>query len=223
MKILFEVEVTDKALFNAASVIRAMADGLSAASADASIPTPTSGPPKPPGVNGGVGGEAPNLPGAGPTEGAVAVPSTVDLSLGLDANNLPWDSRINTKTKNKTAKNTFKLQKGLDKQFVEDVKKELAALSLKPDAGPPTPPASQDPPDPPPHPGRETGELDFGSFVNLTLQRMANAELTKEEVNTALQSFGFTELGNLVSASPDVLYQVSQICEGFWAKRKFNV
>jgi hypothetical protein len=78
--------------------------------------------------------------------------------MGLDNDGLPWDSRINTKNKAKTAKGVFKLTKGKDKNFVAGVKAELKELVAQQDVvratpptgpGPVTPPAGPGPVDPP--------------------------------------------------------------------------
>ena len=74
----------------------------------------------------------------------VAVTPQHDLT-DLDANGHPHDERIHQKAKGKTAKNVWKVTKGLDKGLLEQVKAELSAaypLATAPASPAATPPAA---------------------------------------------------------------------------------
>lgn len=68
---------------------------------------------------------------------ADGVPPTVDLSIGLDDEGLPWDSRIHSTGKKKLAKkpHTWKLIRGVDKDLVAKVQAELSAIDWSDNGG----------------------------------------------------------------------------------------
>lgn len=58
---------------------------------------------------------------------ALSTPVAVDANAELDKEGIPWDARIHTKMKTKTAKNVWKLIRSIDQNLVAQVKNELRA------------------------------------------------------------------------------------------------
>lgn len=187
-----------------------------AAGAPVSVPAaPTAtliDPPPPPG--------APSAPSA-TTTAPVPAAATPDLAESAeDSEGLLWDSRIHSGEKGKKVDGTWKLKRGIDKDYAASVLAELRAASKFPGtsapptppmqavATPPAPPAPVAPPAPPapqaltpPVPTAVVEELTFKKFMEWVLVEIANKRLTKEQLNQTLANAQLPAINQLNTSS----------------------
>jgi hypothetical protein len=160
---------------------------------------------------------------------------SVKNNVELDINGLPWDARIHSRTKSKTDKGIWKLQRGVDMNLVDKVSKELldivptgykiAAIS-EPNTGgpitiisetyePPKPTVLKSPiPQPPPaitQPSDDPMEPETDTFPLLMAKitsLIAAKKITREQVNDAVKSVNIPSLP-LVATRPDLVPKIS--------------
>lgn len=184
-------------------------------------------------LSAGVPPAVPVPPAIVPPPGTPAVPSNGAATAGastvdLDADGLPWDSRIHSSAKNKNAGDKkWKAKRGVMPQLVASVTAELrAALSAggnaqAPAAAPPPPAASLPPAIPtPPPPGLTTNGTGAPSSVptfQMLLPRvtsaMAAGTLTQE---TAGQLCAYISEGKVTSVA--MLAVAPQLVPAMWAQ-----
>lgn len=141
--------------------------------------------------------EPTHAPGA-----TVAGPPTGQIE--LDANNLPWDNRINTASRGKTAKGVWKKRPGLADGVYETVLAELAGAQAAPapvtEQEAPAPAAFVPPVADAPAPGAIT------TYAELNAVLMTGVK-TIEEVTAACISCGLQSY-SLLAGRPDLIPSV---------------
>ncbi len=136
----------------------------------------------------------------------------------IDADGLPWDSRIHTRTKSKTASGRWKIQRGMGGSVVKKIEEELRAAqgipSPEPQPAPPvvltpapqpapTPPPLEAAPTPPPFPTLEKA-FDFADLMTIVTSGITAGRLTREQVVEVLTPYGIPSLP-VVATRPDLI------------------
>lgn len=164
---------------------------------------------------------------------ATAPPAETDT--GLDEDDRPWDERIDSGAKTKTADGRWKLRRGVDKAFVERVLAEYKNVTAPvPAAETPAPPAPAPvaetpvPPAPapaaptPPPPVEESGLHSFEDFKGLVMDRIQGAGLQPSDLQTAVTMAGSTASGMMPSIqneTPEMIDAIYKQLVALWAER----
>lgn len=133
--------------------------------------------------------------------------SIVHTLTELDAESLPWDSRIHASSKKKLARGgTWKLRRGVDPALVEKVKAKLkstmgAPVNTQVDT-PPLPPPPTTPPPPP-----VTGEI---TTLPQLMEAALKAKKTPAELNAACEKCGVAG-APLLAARSDLIPAVAKV------------
>ena len=144
---------------------------------------------------------------------------------GLDDAGLPWDVRINASTKTTLAKTgAWKLKRGVDPAFVEQIKAELRAAQEAATVEAPvvtetpvvTEPAVVEVPAPPVVVQTAAPVVTFESICQKITAR-ANAQLLKTtDVPTVLAPHGLTNIGELATRG-DLFVTIDAALDTLWA------
>lgn len=157
---------------------------------------------------------SPPPPPAPPAAGT-APPAPQETTDGpeLDAEGLPWDSRIHASTRTRNKDETWRLLRGVDQGLVDQVKAELkAAMSAPVPASPPAAPAETPPPsdDQPP--------VSFAGFVQAITKKQAAGLLTVQEINEVCVKHGLAQMPLLVNRL-DLIPAIYSDLRTIWATR----
>ena len=146
------------------------------------------------------------IPAAGSTGGGI----------DLDSENLPWDERIHSSTRNKNEDGTWRIKRGTDKSYVTKIKNQLRATvpaaAATPAAAPaqaslPSIPALPQVPGLPPIPGAAPVNPAFTEFVQFITAN--SPPFTPEYVKSGLVAFNVPEgdiqnLAHMPDAIPSI-------------------
>ena len=230
-KITVSLDFTPAELRAKAKFFMTLADSLEAkAGAETTKkpdPAPASPPPPPPAPSGESAAEAlQHELDEGSEPDAASVFGGADDNAGntgdieLDADGIPWDGRIHAPSKIKLKKtNTWKLKRGIDKdyaaQVIEELKQTMNAgkpsVPAEPSAPPPAPPAASNstPPAPPAPPAAESGNVNFSDLVRKITGNLSEGNITNAQVNEMLRTFEIASVPMLKNR-PDVWGMVDQ-------------
>lgn len=173
----------------------------------------------PPGSTQGDGGSMPpddQNTTTGETESNETTTTEAPPTAELDTSGLPWDLRIHTRTKSKTAKGLWTKKRGVEELLVKQVEKELrvappAALSSAgetpppPDPGVPPNTSGENPPSDPPPPAEDEGPIINMRQLSL---RITVEKLPKKVVEAATAQVGVATLP-LLGAKPELIPEVA--------------
>lgn len=124
----------------------------------------------------------------------------------IDTEGLPWDSRIHTRTKTKTADGHWKKQRGVGGNVVKKIEEELRAAhgitSPVPSVAP-EPHVVLTPPPPPPFPTQEKAP-DFADLMTVVTAAITAGRLMREQVVDVLEPYGISALP-VVATRPDLI------------------
>jgi hypothetical protein len=139
-------------------------------------------------------------------------------SADLDKNGLPWDERIHASSRAKIADGSWRMKRGVQQHFVDEVEAQLrgqthgsAALdadalklaAMGGDPGPSMPPAPPGPPAPPAAPVAGAG-LTFGQLAKRVGAKITLGELTAQDLGTQMAALGFPGGLHEANARPDM-------------------
>lgn len=147
----------------------------------------------------------------------------------LDAEGLPWDSRIHASTRTRNKDETWRLLRGVDQGLVDQVKAELKAAMSAPvpkpaaQASPPPPPAApaETPASPPPPPAASSDDqppVSFAGFVQAITKKQAAGLLTVQEINEVCVKHGLAQMPLLVNRL-DLIPAIYSDLRAIWATR----
>lgn len=151
-----------------------------------------------------------------------------------DANGLPWDARIHTRTRSQTIDGVWKLQRGIDTTLVDTVMKEHKQLMALPQGKPATAPIAPPPapiapiaPASPSWPSSPTAlapsvpvtpvaadpvndpcPADFNTFIARISKHIAKGLLGAHQVKAICEEHGVASLP-LVASRPDLIPQIA--------------
>jgi hypothetical protein len=151
-----------------------------------------------------------------------------------DANGLPWDARIHTRTRSQTIDGVWKLQRGIDMTLVDTVMKEHKQLMALPQGKPATAPIAPPPapiapiaPASPSWPSSPTAlapsvpvtpvaadpvndpcPADFNTFIARISKHIAKGLLGAHQVKAICEEHGVASLP-LVASRPDLIPQIA--------------
>jgi hypothetical protein len=146
-------------------------------------------------------------------EPAPTIVASKVANVEVDCNGLPWDARIHSRTKSKTADGAWKLQRGVSMTVVGEVTKELESVMAIPAPvgtrsatllipSVPLPPITQPSADPI-EPPKET----FTTLMNKITELVTAGKLKQAMVVQACQSAGIPSLP-LAATRPDLIPQI---------------
>jgi hypothetical protein len=160
------------------------------------IPYSDGTPPAPPAPDQTVAPSAPPAP-----DQTVIPPAPAQTGVELDKNGCPWDVRINTSNKGKTAKGIWKRKPKLEDAFylsiIEELKTAQAVPGPAPEQNVPTPDNTTVP-----------GQTSITSFAELSNAILLNGK-SNEEVNDAVIRVGLQSFA-LLGSRPDLVPAVAQ-------------
>jgi hypothetical protein len=159
---------------------------------------------------------SPPPPPAPPAAGT-APPAPQETTDGpeLDAEGLPWDSRIHASTRTRNKDETWRLLRGVDQGLVDQVKAELkAAMSAPVPASPPAAPAET----PPAAPSDDQPPVSFAGFVQAITKKQAAGLLTVQEINEVCVKHGLAQMPLLVNRL-DLIPAIYSDLRAIWATR----
>jgi len=181
---------------------------------------------------------APMLPAVEPAAAALPAPTADEL----DADGMPWDSRIHTEAHTKVKAGTWKVKRGTDPALVAQVKAELLPAAPAADPAPPAaaaPPVSapetaaalQVPPWPapetaaappeqpaPPAPSTDAppqAAITYPEFMAKVTERMRTHNVTPDELTKISQSLGLTSIVSFSERTdlmPEGLAKLEALC-----------
>lgn len=151
----------------------------------------------------------------------IAVPAASAVTSTVDSQGLPWDARIHASSKAQNADGTWRLKRGLQKDYLDKVTAELRqvmaipAPSPGPQLVPPPPPAPQAAavPPPPPPADQETTREQYIALFNRVSAAMSNGKLSQTQLDTCLQGIGVPSLP-LLGARLDLVPQACALIDG---------
>ena len=165
------------------------------------------------------------------TESGIGVYAEENYRYGveIDTGGLPWDSRIHTRTKTKTADGHWKKQRGVGGNVVKKIEEELRAAHGIPSPVVLTPvaPAPQvtavpsvapephvvlTPPPPPPFPNQEKAP-DFADLMTIVTAAITAGRLTRDQVVDVLEPYGIPSLP-VVATRPDLIPGIVHALQG---------
>lgn len=143
-------------------------------------------------------------------------------NIQLDAEGLPWDRRIHSRTKSQLSDGTWRKQRGVDEKLIRTVEAELRqtmgasqAMTVVPPPPPaPVQPAIAVPPPPPPAVATPLTALanQVGVFSNfmktVVTPAISQGKITHAQVTGIIQSVGVPSLP-LLANRPDLIPQVT--------------
>lgn len=139
-------------------------------------------------------------------------------SADLDKNGLPWDARIHSSSKAKTAKDEWKKLRGVDDALVAAVTAELlgkspaapaAAPAMAPPPPPPAPAAAANVPPIPPAPPAASAPVapppppagaDANAMQKAIIDAVTAGKFGIEDVNAACMNLGYGNMGEVKAA-----------------------
>lgn len=133
----------------------------------------------------------------------------------LDAEGLPWDSRIHASTRTRNKDETWRLLRGVDQGLVDQVKAELKAAMSAPV---PEPAAPASPPPPPDVPSDDQPPVSFAGFVQAITKKQAAGLLTVQEINEVCVKHGLAQMPLLVNRL-DLIPAIYSDLRAIWATR----
>lgn len=124
---------------------------------------------------------APPAPPAPPA--SVAATQAPALSDEVDSSGLPYDARIHNDGKTKKVDGTWKIKKGLDRNYAATVEAELRSRLQTRVAAAPTSPSTGAPPPPPNLQAPASTGMGFKDFLKKVMTLVTAGTLTQDQVN----------------------------------------
>lgn len=162
-------------------------------------------------------------------------PTSTGAGVELDADGLPWDSRIHSSSKAKTQKGVWKKKKGVSDDIKDKVESELRQLMAAPTTEPasspapvtpppapaepqqpvptpppadvPTPPTTEPAPVTPPPAETNDAPSTFAEFLKAVFAKVQSKETSIETVNEIVNKHGVANM-QLMANRPDLIPQV---------------